>query len=110
GFDYAAPATPEGSAVLPVKLGEIIENRYKIERMLGGGGMGAVFLATQLHLGERVAIKFLSDDATRDKERLTRFLREARAAARIKSEHVVRVLDVAVLENGAPYIAMEYLE
>jgi serine/threonine-protein kinase len=96
--------------VLPVKLGEIIENRYKIERMLGGGGMGAVFLATQLHLGERVAIKFLSDDATRDKERLTRFLREARAAARIKSEHVVRVLDVAVLENGAPYIAMEYLE
>jgi serine/threonine-protein kinase len=72
--------------------------------------MGVVVLAEHLELREKVAIKFLLDEALENPELAERFLREARAAVRIKSEHVVRVIDVGRLPSNAPYMVMEYLD
>lgn len=92
----------------PVLPGETLAGKYKIERVLGRGGMGIVVAARHLDLEERVAIKFMlrSDDPIA----LERFVREARAAVKVKSEHVCRVLDVGRLDTGEPYMVMEYLE
>ncbi|HEY2518359.1 MAG TPA: serine/threonine-protein kinase, partial [Polyangiaceae bacterium] len=76
--------------------------------MLGRGGMGVVFAATHLQLEQRVAIKVLLEDGTDPKMR-ERFAREARAASKIRSEHVAHVLDVGELGSGVPYMVMEYL-
>jgi eukaryotic-like serine/threonine-protein kinase len=88
--------------------GDILLGKYRIERILGRGGMGVVLAAMHLQLNQRVAIKMLVVEATHDI--VARFLREARASVRLKSEHVARVLDVGELPNGAPYMVMEYLE
>ena len=90
--------------------GDVIAGKYRIERVLGRGGMGVVVAAEHLRLGEKVAIKFLLPGALNNADALGRFDREARAAARIKSEHVAKVLDMSNLENGAPYMVMEHLE
>jgi len=94
----------------PVRPGEILAGKYRIDRVLGAGGMGVVVAATHLELNDRVAVKFLLPHALVNEEATRRFVREARAAVRIKSEHVARVIDVGRLENGAPYMVMEYLE
>jgi len=94
----------------PVQEGEILAGKYRVERVLGVGGMGVVVAATHLQLDQQVALKFLRDEAIADKEALGRFTREARALARLKSEHVARVLDVSVTSDGTPYMVMEYLE
>src|ERR1700722_1939636 len=88
--------------------GDILAGKYRIERVLGKGGMGVVVAAMHLQLRQRVALKFLLPDATG--EVTERFQREARAAARLRSDHVARVVDVGELPNGAPYMVMEYLE
>jgi serine/threonine protein kinase len=90
--------------------GTIVADKYRIERVLGVGGMGAVLAARHLELDEPVAIKMLLPHVPAHGEPVARFLREARAAIKIRNEHVVRVLDVARLEGGAPYIVMEYLD
>ncbi len=72
--------------------------------------MGVVLAAQHLVLGERVAIKLLLPDAIKVEGVIQRFQREARAVARIQSEHVARVMDVGVLDNGSPYLVMEYVE
>ena len=90
--------------------GQVFAGKYRIERVLGRGGMGLVVAATHLQLGELVALKFLLPEALHNPEAVLRFDREARAAVRIKSEHVARVSDVGTLDNGAPYMVMEYLE
>src|SRR5689334_12441175 len=72
--------------------------------------MGVVVAARHIQLDSRVAIKFLLPGALANREAVARFAREARAAVRIQSEHVARVSDVGTLENGAPYMIMEYLE
>jgi serine/threonine-protein kinase len=95
---------------LPVAPGEIVADKYRIESVLGRGGMGVVLAATHLRLEQRVAIKFLVQDEGSEPGVRERFEREARAASKIRSEHVVRVLDVGVLESGVPYIVMEFLE
>jgi serine/threonine-protein kinase len=94
----------------PVREGEILAGKYRVEKILGVGGMGVVVAATHIQLEERVAIKFLIKDALESGEAVARFAREARAAVKIKSEHVARVIDVGTLETGAPYMVMEYLE
>ena len=94
---------------MQVRQGEVIAGKYVIERVLGEGGMGIVVQATHMHLDERVAIKFLLPQALGNEEAVARFAREARAAVKIKSEHVARVSDVGTLETGAPYMVMEYL-
>ncbi|MDB4992915.1 MAG: Serine/threonine protein kinase PrkC, regulator of stationary phase [Myxococcaceae bacterium] len=90
--------------------GAVLAGKYRIERQLGIGGMGIVLLARHLQLDELVAVKLLLPDFVTDEEFVQRFFREGRAAAKIKSEHVTRVLDVGALENGQPFIVMEYLD
>ncbi len=96
------------AAVAPLLPGETLGGKYRIERVLGQGGMGIVVAARHLDLDERVAIKFLLG-APSDRA-VERFLREARAAVKVKGEHVCRVFDFGRLETGEPYIVMEYLD
>jgi serine/threonine protein kinase len=95
---------------VPVAPGDLLAGKYRVERVLGSGGMGVVVAAVHEELGQRVALKFLLPRAMQNGEAASRFLREARAVVRIASEHVARVLDVGRLESGAPYLVMEYLE
>lgn len=95
--------------VAPALPGETLgDGKYRVERIIGQGGMGIVVAAKHIELDERVAIKFLLGDPSTDA--VERFLREARAAVKVKGEHVCRVLDFGRLETGEPYIVMEYLE
>jgi serine/threonine-protein kinase len=89
--------------------GETIAGKFFIERVLGVGGMGVVVAARHTHLDQTVAIKFLRRDAARDEGAVSRFLREARAAAGLQSEHVVRVMDAGRLDDGLPFMVMEHL-
>jgi eukaryotic-like serine/threonine-protein kinase len=93
-----------------VKEGDILAGKYRVERILGAGGMGVVVAAQHLALDQKVAIKFLLPEVLGNEEAVGRFMREAQAAVKIKSEHVARVIDVGTLDNGAPYMVMEYLE
>jgi serine/threonine-protein kinase len=88
----------------------MLADKYKVERILGTGGMGIVVAARHVELNVLVAIKFLLPHVLTNQQAVTRFAREARAAVRIKSEHVARVSDVGTLQTGAPYMVMEYLE
>src|SRR5271168_2812127 len=97
-----------GSA--PVREGDLLAGKYRVERVLGAGGMGVVVAARHIELDQLVAIKFVRDEALASEDAVQRFLREARAAVKLKSEHVARVLDVGKLESGAPYMVMEFLE
>jgi serine/threonine-protein kinase len=90
--------------------GEVLAGKYRVERVLGQGGMGCVVAAHHIQLDEKVALKFLLPTAIASPDATSRFLQEARAAVKIKSEHVARVIDVGQLENGAPYMVMEYLD
>lgn len=94
---------------IPV-VDDVLADKYRIERELGRGGMGIVLSATHLQLEERVAIKFLLPELAHDPAIVARFLREGRAAIKIRSEHVVRVRDVATLPGGTPYLVMEHLQ
>jgi serine/threonine-protein kinase len=94
----------------PVKPGDLVGGKYRVERTLGAGGMGVVVSAVQVELDRSVALKFLLPKVLESPDLVSRFAREARAAAKLQSEHVVRILDVGTLENGAPYMVMEFLE
>lgn len=89
--------------------GDVLAGKFRIERILGRGGMGVVVAATHLQLDEKVALKFLLPEALKHPEAVARFEREARAAVKIKSEHVARVTDVGTMESGSPYMVMEFL-
>lgn len=106
-IECAVGAAPSFSSFAP---GTKILDRYIIEEMIGVGGMGMVFRARHELLGETVAIKCLRADSGNGNEALSRFLREARASAQIKSQHVAKVHDVGTLPSGTPYMVMEYLE
>ncbi len=90
--------------------GDVLAGKYRVDKVLGAGGMGVVVAAHHLQLDERVALKFLLPEALANPEAVARFDREARAAVKIKSEHVARVIDVGKLETGSPYMVMEYLD
>jgi tRNA A-37 threonylcarbamoyl transferase component Bud32 len=105
----SAPA-PHPNDDIPVQPGQVLAGKYRVDRVLGRGGMGVVVEARHVQLEERVALKFLLPDYAQVPEASARFLREARAAVKIKSEHVARVSDVGTLETGAPYMVMEFLE
>jgi eukaryotic-like serine/threonine-protein kinase len=94
----------------PVVPGDILAGKYQVDRVLGSGGMGVVVAARHVELGQYVALKFLLPEACEIPQAVERFLREAKASVQIRSEHVARVIDVGKLENGAPYIVMEFLE
>jgi eukaryotic-like serine/threonine-protein kinase len=95
---------------MPFLPGEIIAGKYEVQKLIGSGGMGYVVSALHVELGEVVALKFLRPEALAIEELIERFAREARAAAKIKSEHIARVFDVGALPDGAPFIVMEHLD
>jgi serine/threonine-protein kinase len=93
-----------------VSLGEIFLGKYRVDSILGHGGMGVVALCTHMALNERVAIKMLRRDVLDDIDAVARFMREAQAAVKLKSEFVARVIDVGRSDTDVPYMVMEYLE
>lgn len=93
-----------------VEVGDVIADRYRIDRVLGKGAMGLVVAATHIELRKPRALKFMLPDSIVGRESVERFLREARAAAELKSQHAVKIHDVARLPTGEPYIVMEFLE
>jgi serine/threonine-protein kinase len=90
--------------------GDVIAGKYRLERELGRGAMGTVWAAVHVTLSQRVAIKLISGDQSRSPEARLRFGVEAKAAARLRSRHVVQVYDDGETPDGTPYIVMEYLE
>src|SRR5690349_8127929 len=94
----------------PVHVGEVIAGKYEVERVLACGGIGVVVKAKHLTLLEPCAIKFMLPEAMQAPLSRERFLREARACARLRSDHVVKVFDVGELDDGTPYLVLEFLE
>src|SRR6185437_7425999 len=103
--------TPAASNPDPSTLpGAVLAGKYRVERVLGEGGMGVVVLARHMDLDELVALKLLRQAYAQHPEAGPRFVRKARAAVKIKSAHVARVLDVGRIEDSAPFMVMEYLQ
>ena len=94
----------------PVREGQIVAQKYRVENILGVGAMGAVVRATHIELDQPVALKFMLPESMQSTEAVARFLREGKIVARLKSEHIVRVSDLGTLDTGQPFIVMELLE
>src|SRR4051812_30257958 len=111
GDDDDGPMTRRDSAppVRGIRLGEVLLGKYRVEGVLGSGGMGMVLRATHLQINRPVAIKVMHTQPAVD-DPARRFALEARATATLKSPHVVRILDVDRLPSGASFIVMELLE
>jgi serine/threonine protein kinase len=90
--------------------GSVVAGKYRVDDVIGDGGLGVVVKAWHQQLDQPVAIKMLKPNAAERPGVVERFLREARLAARIKNEHAVKVYDVDETESGVPYMVMEYLE
>jgi serine/threonine protein kinase len=94
----------------PLAPGTVLQGKYRVEHVLGEGGMGIVVAAIHLGLDQRVALKVLRPELRRMPDVVERFQREARAASKIEGAHVAKVLDVGVLDDGTPFMVMEHLE
>lgn len=103
-----APPSAKQTRFDPVP-GVVVAEKYRVDEVIGEGGMGIVVAATHLGLDQPVAIKFLLPEALRSRVAVERFLREARVAAKVRSDYVARVHDVGTLDGGVPYIVMEHL-
>jgi serine/threonine-protein kinase len=91
-------------------IGRVIENKYRLDSILGMGGMGTVFCSTRLTLGDKVAIKILHPELTKDTGTAERFYREAQLAARVKHPNAINIFDIGVTPDGLQFIVMEYFE
>lgn len=100
----------DSQVMLQPQVGEVIAGKYRLDRVLGAGGMGMVFAATHMELDRLVAVKFVHAVYCQNPEVIARFVREARAVVKIESEHVAKVIDVGHTESGAPYMVMEHLD
>jgi serine/threonine protein kinase len=100
-------SVPQQNVLQP---GDVLAGKYRVESVLGSGGMGTVFAALHLDLDEIRAVKLMHPMQLENPQAVERFLREARATARLRSEHIPRLYDVGRLETGAPYIVMEVLQ
>lgn len=90
--------------------GDAIAGKYRVERELAAGGMGVVYIAHHEALNKQVCIKVMAPEWAEHDDAVMRFRREAQAAAQLKSQHVVHIYDVDRLDDGSPFIVMEYLE
>lgn len=97
-------------AEFPFRIGDVLVGKYRLDRVIGSGGMGVVFAANHLELQRRVAIKLLRADQSDHEGSVARIMQEARAVARLNGPNVAKVLDVGRLESGLPYLVMELLE
>jgi serine/threonine-protein kinase len=105
-------AEDEGRALLgELTVGSVVDGKYRVDEVLGRGAMGVVVAATHLELGERVALKFLRYRAKSgvNDDFASRFKREARVSAKLKNEHITRVIDVGMWRDHVPYMVMDYL-
>jgi serine/threonine-protein kinase len=103
--------TPRPGADAGISVGQIFLGKYRVEAILGHGGMGVVTRCTHLGLNEQVAMKMLRQDVLLDRDATERFMREAQAASKLRSEHVARVVDVGTFQDtGVPYMVMEFLD
>ncbi len=91
-------------------IGQVLDGRYRIERMLGEGGMGVVYKATHAVIGKPLAVKVLRGEVSRDAEVVARFKQEAQSATAIGNEHIIDITDFGVLPEGATYFVMEFLD
>ncbi len=109
--DHRSPPPPPraSSAKIPSRIGEMLADRYRLEKLIAKGGMGRVYLATQLPLERKVAIKLLLSKGFDDEFR-QRFFLEASTCARLVHRHIVTVHDYGEAENGELFMAMEYLD
>jgi serine/threonine-protein kinase len=98
-----------GSEAEQALVGRVIAGKYRVDRLIGQGGMGSVFQATNLAIGKRVALKFLNRDAARDPDATERFQREALAASVVESSHIIQIFDSGTSEDGLPFLVMELL-
>jgi serine/threonine protein kinase len=94
---------------LDLLVGSTVAGKYHIDRLIGRGGMGAVFQATNASIGKRVALKFLAVETSKDADAATRFQREAEAASLAESPHIVQIFDSGRSEQGLPFLVMELL-
>jgi len=101
------PARVERTDIIPHK--RLITGKYQLGRLLGEGGMGAVYEAEHLSLGARVAVKLLNESVSGNPKSIARFRREARAMAAIRHDNVVTVTDAGEDEDGVPFLVMELL-
>ena len=107
---HTSMTTPRAQLPSEARPGSVLAQRFRIERLLGAGGMGAVLEATRLETGQRVAVKLLLESGEVHPEARVRFEREAQLAARLESAHVVSILDFDRTATGLPFIVMERLE
>lgn len=91
-------------------LGATVAGKYRVDRLIGQGGMGAVYEATNTTIGKRVALKFLDKEAARDRDAVARFQREAESASAVESAHIVQIFDSGTSEDGRPFLVMELLQ
>jgi len=117
-LEHSEPLRPPGPPELsgpaptptpPIELGGVVAGKYRIDRVIGFGGMGIVCAAQHLELGTPIAVKFVRPERAADERATSRFLKEARAAAQLQSQYACRVMDCGQLPSGGPYIVMEYL-
>jgi eukaryotic-like serine/threonine-protein kinase len=94
---------------MPLEVGDIIDRKYRVTRLIGKGGMGSVYEGEHMLVERRVAIKVL-EPALEQERAIARFEQEARAAGRIGNEHILDVYDIGSLPDGARYLVMEYLD
>jgi serine/threonine-protein kinase len=96
-------------SALKALVGSTVAGKYRVDRMIGRGGMGAVFQAANLAIGKRVALKFLDHEAAQNRQACLRFQREAEAAGMAESAHIVQIFDSGVTDAGLPFLVMELL-
>ena len=102
--------SPPAAPIAGVAIGGVVAGKYRVERVLGQGGMGIVVAARHIDLDQPVALKFILPHALAGKGNVERFMREARAAVRLKSEHVAKVYDVGRDDEDRPFMVLELLE
>src|SRR5215510_7517913 len=90
-------------------IGQVLDGRYKIEKVLGEGGMGIVYKAVHTALGKPLAIKVLRPEVSKNEEIVMRFRQEAQSASQIGNPHIIDISDFGSLPDGSTYFAMEFL-
>jgi eukaryotic-like serine/threonine-protein kinase len=93
-----------------IEVGQVIDGKYRVIKLLGQGGMGAVYLAEHMVIGRRVAVKVLLGSVAGNETAVTRFEREAQAAGRIGNDHILEVFDFGSLTDGSRFMVCEYLD